>query len=70
MLKEGYALSLLRCNIYSEQIFKGAFYEREEEILMADEHMNNLRYADDMVIFADSMEGLSQLMNKNIRKKR
>lgn len=50
-------------NLYSQEIFREALEKDENGVLVNDKPLNNIRY-DDTVIFADSLEGLQQLMNK------
>ncbi|KAL1446308.1 hypothetical protein WDU94_012325 [Cyamophila willieti] len=63
-VRQGCILSPLIFNIYSEQIFKEALEEEEDGILINGERINNIRYADDTIVFADSQEGLHRLVNK------
>lgn len=55
-------LSLLVFNLYSE-IFKEALLDVAEWGAVNGELLNNKRYADDTVIFADNLQGPQQLMN-------
>lgn len=61
-VRQGCILSPMLFNVYSERIFKQALEEYDEGILINGERLNNIRYADDAVVFADSMEGLQTLM--------
>lgn len=63
-VRQGCVLSPLLFNVYSEKIFEEALYELDEGILVNGERLNNIRYADDTVVFADSMEGLQRLMDR------
>uniref|UniRef100_A0A8D8Q762 Craniofacial development protein 2 n=1 Tax=Cacopsylla melanoneura TaxID=428564 RepID=A0A8D8Q762_9HEMI len=63
-VRQGCIISPLLFNLYSEEIFKEALYEGDEGILLNGERLNNIRYADDTVIFADSLEGLQSLITK------
>lgn len=44
--------------IFSVGIFKQTLDECDEGILINGERLNNIRYADDAVLFADNLEGL------------
>ena len=48
----------IRDSIYSEGNFREALEECDVGISLNSERINNIRYADDTVIFADSLEGL------------
>ena len=62
-VRQGCILSPLIFNLYSEYIFREALDEIDEGILLNGERINNIRYADDTVIFADSIDGLQHLMS-------
>lgn len=51
-MEQGCILSPLILNIYSEHIFKEALDDVTKEILLSEEGINNIRYADDTVILA------------------
>lgn len=36
----------------------------EEDIITKEEYLNNIKYADKAVVFANSLEGLQQLMTR------
>lgn len=63
-VRQGCILSPLLFNLYSEQIFKEALEELDAGILVNGERLNNLRYADDTVAFADSPEALQKIMDR------
>lgn len=63
-VRQGCILSPLLFNIYSEYIFREALENTEIGIPLNGERLNNIRYADDTVIFADSLENLQILMNR------
>jgi len=54
----GDILSPILFNLYSEYIFREALNEVEEGIFINGTRLNNLRYADDTIVFADTVEGL------------
>lgn len=62
-VRQGCIISPLIFNLYSEEIFKEALENCESGVLLNGERLNNIRYADDTVIFADSIESLQQLMD-------
>ncbi|KAI5718027.1 hypothetical protein M8J77_015079 [Diaphorina citri] len=63
-VRQGCILSPLLFNLYSEEIFKEALEDTEEGINIHGTVINNIRYADDTVIFGSSMMELQSLMNK------
>ena len=62
-VRQGCILSPMLFNVYSEEIFREALHEVNAGILLNGEYINNIRYSDDTVICADSIEGLQELMN-------
>uniref|UniRef100_A0A8D8SXR8 Craniofacial development protein 2 n=1 Tax=Cacopsylla melanoneura TaxID=428564 RepID=A0A8D8SXR8_9HEMI len=70
-VRQGCIISPLIFNLYSEAIFQEALENMEEGILLNGKRVNNFRYADDTIIFADTAEGLQHLMDKvtNISRK-
>lgn len=63
-VRQGCILSPMIFNIYSEKIFDEALTGSKEGIKVNGVLINNLRYADDTVIIADSREDLQILINK------
>lgn len=57
-------LSELLFHMYSECIFGEALENINAGISLNGEIINNIRYAEDTVIFADSMERFQQLMSR------
>jgi len=63
-VRQGYVLSPLLFNIYSEFIFREALEEVNDGIKINGEYINNIRYSDDTVIFANNMTCLQRILNK------
>lgn len=63
-VRQGCILSPLLFNLYSEKIFKNALEDTTDGIKVNGELVNNIRYADDTVLIADSLEGLQELVNR------
>lgn len=57
-VRQGCILSPILFNIYSEYIFREALENQEEGISINGKELNNIRYADDTIMFADTIEGL------------
>lgn len=55
-------LSPLLFNVYSERIFQEALEDTDSGIKVNGEYINNIRYADDTVVFANSLESLREMM--------
>lgn len=66
-VRQGCVLSPLLFNIYSEYIFQQALEDCEIGIKVNGKILNNIRYADDTVIFADTSEGLQELVDKIVK---
>lgn len=66
-VRQGCVLSPLLFNIYSEYIFQQALKDCEIGIKVNGKILNNIRYADDTVIFADTSEGLQELVDKIVK---
>lgn len=62
-VRQGCILSPLLFNVYSETIFNNALNDRTEGININGQIINNLRYADDSVLLAESSEDLQILLN-------
>ena len=58
-----HALSPLIFNLYSERIFREALNGIEEGIMLNGVRLNNIRYADDTMVIADSLESLQRTMD-------
>lgn len=63
-VRQGCILSPILFNLYSEHIFREALDNMDEGIPINGIRLNNIRYADDTIMFADTIEGLQKLMNK------
>ena len=62
--RQGYVFSPTLFNIYSKKIFQEALEGSPEEIIINVEIINKIRYADDTVILASSLEDLQTLLEK------
>ncbi|KAH1017099.1 hypothetical protein HUJ05_007814 [Dendroctonus ponderosae] len=56
-------LSPVISNLYSENIFSDVLQDIEARILLYGERLNNIRYADDTIIFADNLASLPLLLD-------
>ena len=63
-VRQGCVLSPILFNIYSEKIFQEALEGFPKGIKINGETINNIRYADDTVILASSLEDLQTLLEK------
>ena len=62
---QGCVLSLCLFNLYAEYIMRNAgLEETQTEIKIAGRNINNLRYADDTTLMAESEEELKSLLRK------
>ncbi|KAL1447016.1 hypothetical protein WDU94_015647 [Cyamophila willieti] len=61
-VRQGCNISPLIFNLYSEHIFGEALQDIDEGISINGVKLNNLRYADDTIVFSDTLEGLQTLM--------
>ena len=62
-VRQGCIVSPTLFNMYSEKIFQNALEVIHEGIKVNGRFVNNIRYADDTVIIANSQEGLQNLIN-------
>lgn len=63
-MRQGCILSPIFFNFYSEYIFREALNEMEEGISVNGTKLNNLRYADDTIVFAVTAEDLQIFIHK------
>ena len=64
-VRQGYILSLCLFNLYAEYIMRSAGLEEAQAgIKIAGRNINNLRYADDTTLMAESVEELKTLLMK------
>ena len=64
-LRQGCILSPCLFNLYAEYIMqKARLYEAQAGIKIAGRNINNVRYADDTTVMAESEEELNSLMMK------
>ena len=69
-VRQGYMLSPCLFNFYAEYIMRNAgLEETQDEIKIAGRNINNLRYADDTTLMAESEEELKSLLMK-VKKER
>lgn len=60
---EGCILSPLLFNIYFEHVFQNALENYQKSVKVTGKLINNIRYAEDAVILADTPEGLQRLLD-------
>ena len=64
-VRQGYILSLCLFNLYAEYIMRNTGLEEAQAgIKIAGRNINNLRYADDTILMAESEERLKSLLMK------
>ena len=64
-IHQGCILSPCLCNLYAEYIKRHAgLYEAQTEIKISGRNINDLRYADDTILMAESEEDLKSLLMK------
>ena len=64
-VSQGYILSSCLFNLHAEYIMRnGRLDEAQAEIKIAERNINNLRYADDTTLMAESKEELKRLLVK------
>lgn len=63
-VRQGCILSPMLFNLYSERIFEEAIQDSSDGIKINGRTLNNLRYADDTAVIADSPEALQRLLNQ------
>ena len=67
-VRQGYILSPCLFNLYAEYIVRNAGLEEAQAgIKIAGRNINNLRYADDTTLMAESEEELKSLLNESER---
>lgn len=63
-VRQGCVMSPMLFNVYSERIFKEAVDEVQIGIKVNGKYINNIRYADDSVLMAESIEDLQNLLDR------
>ena len=63
-IRQGCILSHCLFNFYAEYIMRKAGLEAQAGIKIAERNINNLRYADDTTLMAESKEELKNLLRK------
>ena len=63
-VRQGCILSPILFNVYADKVFKEALYECEHGIKVNGKYVSNIRYADDTVLFADTVQSLQEIVNK------
>ena len=68
-VRQGCILSLCLFNLYAEYIMRNAGLEETQAgIKITRRNINNLRYADDTTLMAESEEELKSLLKKRVKK--
>jgi hypothetical protein len=62
-VRQGCVMSPMLFNAYTEPVFEIALNNRREGVKIGGEIINNIRYADDTAIMAESLEDLQTLLN-------
>ncbi|KAI5631309.1 reverse transcriptase (RNA-dependent DNA polymerase) domain-containing protein [Phthorimaea operculella] len=63
-VRQGYILSPIIFNLYSETVFEKAFEELDLGIRVNGNVINNIRYADDTVLLAENLDDLQNMLDK------
>ena len=63
-IRQGCILSTCLFNLYAEYIMRNTVEEAQARIKIARQNINNLRYADDTILMAESEEELKSLLMK------
>ena len=64
-VRQGYVLSLCLFNLYAKYIMQNAELDEAQAVIkIAGRNLNNLRYADDTTLMAESKEELKSLLMK------
>lgn len=63
-VRQGCVLSHTPFNMNSKHIFNKALGNTDSGVIISGERLHNTRYADDTVVFIDSLKGLHELMDR------
>ncbi|KAJ2952534.1 hypothetical protein O0L34_g6852 [Tuta absoluta] len=63
-VRQGCILSPILFNIYAETIFSEALEDAVEGVVINGQHLSNIRYADDTIILATTLEDLQNLVDR------